>query len=154
MQYINKILSQSHYETYNLFAEQFEVDELYVHYKEHYITNVKVLETLLLNRQQFSLAYPYFEGITISYLSGTIEDGYIDSIFAERGWTIGETQLSYDEFLEFCNLLKEKYISLSSSKKKYKNNKPILNFFGLDYKTEGHKGSKEKSKYIIFKSPQ
>ena len=154
LQYINKIICQSHYETYNLFTEKFEVDELYVHFKEHYTTSVKVLETLLSNRQQFSTAYPYFEGITISYSSGIIEEGYIETIFEERGWTIGETKLSYDEFVEFCNLLKEKYISLSSSKKKYKNNKPILNFFGLDYKTEGHKGSKEKSKYIISKLPK
>lgn len=151
LQYINKIICQSHYETYNLFTEKFEVDELYVHFKEHYTTSVKVLETLLSNRQQFSMVYPYFEGITISYSSGTIEEGYIETIFEERGWTIGETKLSYDEFVGFCNLLKEKYISLSSSKKKYKNNKPILNFFGLNYSIEGHKGSKEKSNYIISK---
>ena len=134
---------------YNYLTEQFEMNDLLLEFKKHYMKHLAIMEDALSKEKELASVYPYFNGIDINYKSQSMTPYSIESTLLDMGVTIGKTEFSYDKLTEVTDTLRQLYLKSNEAKKQFKYDSKIYAHFKLEYKQIGHKTSKEKGRYRI-----
>lgn len=149
--FVECLLRQSKYRTFNLLLGQFEINTPYIKYREHYLKNLHDVEMRMNAKEQFrsSLLF-YFIDINIEYCEYLDPQHHIMKWYHEKGLGTTESILNHEQFKELIEHLKKSiYLLANAPKREYEHAQRILKCYGASYKRVGRKSKADENSYKV-----